>query len=221
AALSAQQIDALLAAFAQTENDAQIIEFWNQVPRALEQPFLDAAQNVIAHADAQGQSENVAGLKQRLDALRKMLREAENTPPVIGALLEFLNAPDDAAARVVFENRRALLQPYEAQRTLDEKFQGDNEDGKKRIAERSALLRELRGGAPRDLTPSPSPTRRGEQDPSPRPSPTRRGEQDPSPRPSPTRRGEQDPSPRPSPTRRGEQDPSPRPSPTRRGEQDP
>ncbi|TAH49654.1 MAG: NACHT domain-containing protein, partial [Chloroflexota bacterium] len=160
--IAAMQMVALLTAFAQTENDAQLIEFWNQVPREMEQPFLDAAQNLIARAEANGQAESVAGFKARLDALQKMLRGAENTPPVVSALMEFLNASDGASARVVFENRRALLQPYEAQRTLDEKFQSDNEDGKTRIAERSALLRELRGVAPQPLPPTPPSPERGE-----------------------------------------------------------
>ncbi|MBI4670316.1 MAG: hypothetical protein HY741_01435, partial [Chloroflexi bacterium] len=67
------------------------------------------------------------------------------------------------------------------------------------------------------LTPSPSPTRRGEQNLTPSPSPTRRGEQDLTPSPSPTMREEQNLTPSPSPTRRGEQNLTPSPSPTRRG----
>jgi len=65
-----------------------------------------------------------------------------------------------------------------------------------------------------DLTPGPSPARRGE-DLTPGPSPARRGE-DLTPGPSPARRGE-DLTPGPSPARRGE-DLTPGPSPARRGE---
>ncbi|MBI4675399.1 MAG: hypothetical protein HY741_27455, partial [Chloroflexi bacterium] len=69
-------------------------------------------------------------------------------------------------------------------------------------------------------TPSPSPTRRGEQNLTPSPSPTRRGEQDLTPSPSPTRRGEQNLTPSPSPTRRGEQGLTADPAPFGRGEHD-
>jgi len=161
--ISALQMNALLTAFAQTKNDAQIVEFWNQAPREWEQPFLDAAQNVIAQAEANGQGENVAGLKARLDALQKMLRVSENTPPVVSALLEFIGAPDDAAAREIFEQQRALLQPYEAQQLLESFAQADETQIRQRVQERLALLKELRGVAPKaraphPLTPDPSPT---------------------------------------------------------------
>jgi len=98
----ALQMAALLTALAQTENDEQIVEFWSQVPREWEQPFLDAAQNVIAQAEANGQGENVAGLKARLDALTRIVesqRAFENLSPVERAVTAFLFAPDDAAAR--------------------------------------------------------------------------------------------------------------------------
>jgi len=162
AEIAAAQMMALLNAFAQTENDKQLSEFWNQVPRELEQPFLDAAQNLIARAEASGEGEAMASFKQRLGALQNMQRQAENTPPVIAALLEFLRAPDEAAARVVFEQRRTLLQPFEAQRELDARFESENEQDKQRIIERRALLSELRGAAPKPLPPSPSPSGRGE-----------------------------------------------------------
>jgi hypothetical protein len=70
------------------------------------------------------------------------------------------------------------------------------------------------------LTPSPSPTRRGEDGLTPSPSPTRRGEDGLTPSPSPTRRGEDGLTPDPSPTRRGEDGLTPSRSPTRRGEDD-
>ncbi|MGL6139510.1 MAG: CHAT domain-containing protein, partial [Planktothrix sp.] len=63
-----------------------------------------------------------------------------------------------------------------------------------------------------DLSPNPSPARRGEFDLSPNPSPARRGEFDLSPNPSPARRGEKEHTPDPSPAKIGEFDLSPIPS---------
>jgi len=68
------------------------------------------------------------------------------------------------------------------------------------------------------LTPSPSPTGRGEHALTPNPSPTGRGEHALTPTPSPTGRGENALTPTPSPTGRGEHALTPTPSPTGRGE---
>ncbi|MDL1898432.1 NACHT domain-containing protein, partial [Anaerolineae bacterium CFX7] len=165
----ALQMAALLTAFAQTENDAQIVEFWNQVPREWKQPFLDAAQNVIAQAEANGQGENVAGFKARLEALTRIvqqLRALENLSPVQRAVMGFIGAPDEAAAREIFERERARLQPYEAQQLLESLAQADEPQIRQRVQERLALLRELRDVAPKPpplqpLTPNPSPIGRG------------------------------------------------------------
>lgn len=82
--------------------------------------------------------------------------EAErNMPPVVRTVMEFIQAPDEAAATAVFERQRALLQPYEAQQVLDEQFRSDDPDTQQRLAERRDLLRRLRGAGPAANTPSP------------------------------------------------------------------
>jgi len=70
-------------------------------------------------------------------------------PPLIQrAVLEFIQADDEAAATALFERQRSLLQPYEAQQMLDEQFRSDNPEAQQRLAERRDLLRRLRGAAP-------------------------------------------------------------------------
>ncbi len=68
--------------------------------------------------------------------------------PVARALLAFLRADSDGAARQVFAEQKALLQPYEAQRMLDEVAAQAPEEQRALFAVRAALLRELRGAAP-------------------------------------------------------------------------
>ena len=74
--------------------------------------------------------------------------EPQDLPPVKRAVLEFVQAPDEAAARAVFERQRVLLQPYEAQQALDVQLTSDDPATQQRLAERRDLLRRLRGAAP-------------------------------------------------------------------------
>ncbi len=87
-------------------------------------------------------------LAQLRAAVGFLKEELERQPPVVRALLAFLQAPDDGAARQVFADRKALLQPYEAQRMADGAAEGAPDELRARFAERAALLRELRGAAP-------------------------------------------------------------------------
>jgi hypothetical protein len=74
--------------------------------------------------------------------------EQQDLSPVMRAALEFIQAPDEAAARAVYKRQRSLLQPYEAQQVLDVQFTSDDPAAQERLAERRDLLRRLRGAAP-------------------------------------------------------------------------
>jgi len=76
---------------------------------------------------------------------RQQREELQRQPPVVRALLAFLRAESDDAARQVFDKQKALLQPYEAQRILDGLAAQAPEELRARFAARAALLRELRG----------------------------------------------------------------------------
>lgn len=167
---AAAALSALLAAFAKTQNPQQLAELWQAVLTELEQPFLNKVEQRIAQAERAGDADTVRQLRERLDQLRQLIAAQEayaQLSPTERALVEFLDAPDQAAARAVFEKHRALLQPYEAQRTLDALFQTGSPESEQHIAERRALLRELRGAAPH---PTPSPASAPTPTPAPPPS---------------------------------------------------
>ena len=94
-----------------------------------------------------------------LGELQRELQEVQRAeqPPVVRALFAFLGASDEAAARQVFAQQHVLLQPYEAQRLLDEYFQSDDPGTQQLIAARRQLLRLVRGAAP-TLKPTPPPS---------------------------------------------------------------
>lgn len=155
-ALAAPRMDDLLQAFVAVENGEQMMEFWRGVPSEVEAPFVTAVETLIGQAQAAGDTATVEHLTPRLAGFQEIqaqAQQAQNQPPVVQALRAFVLAPDEAAARTLFAQQQALLQPYEAQRLLDE---GNSDDPatQQRLVERSTLLRELRGAAPR---PDPLP----------------------------------------------------------------
>ncbi|HHW87406.1 MAG TPA: hypothetical protein GX400_14510, partial [Chloroflexi bacterium] len=148
---AAAQMNTLLQAFAQVRDGEQMLAFWRGVPTEMEEPFMQAVEQVIAQAQAAGDADTVNHLTPRLDGFRQICAEAAQqaqTPPVVQALLAFVQAADDAAASAVFAENLVLLQPYEAQRLLDEQFRSENAEGEQRLSARRDLLRRLRGAAP-------------------------------------------------------------------------
>lgn len=71
-------------------------------------------------------------------------RSAADQSPVMQALIAFLNAHDEAAARRVFERHHDTLDSQDAQNTIEQAFAGGNAESQQRIDERARLLRSLR-----------------------------------------------------------------------------
>jgi hypothetical protein len=148
-AIARATMAALITAFARTKNPEELGRFWQTVPTELKEPFLKTIEGILAEAEQGGDSDTVNQLRPRFDDLKRALAAQREVSPTVRALLDFVNVDDEAAARAVFQQNRALLQPFEAQRTLDERIQSDEPEAQQRIIERRALLRELRGAMPR------------------------------------------------------------------------
>lgn len=156
-ALAGGGMASLVAAFVAVEDDEQMMAFWRGVPAELEEPLMEAVAALIAHAGQAGDAAMVDHLRPRLERFRQIheasqLAAAQQTaeqPPVVRAVIAFVQAEDDAAAEAFFAQQRALLQPYEAQQCLDEQVTSDDPATLQRISDRRALLRRLRGAAPR------------------------------------------------------------------------
>jgi hypothetical protein len=146
------QIDALVAeafdAFAATRDSDELRELARGMPFLLDDAFAELVEDAIRDAERHGEAEVVDGLRARLDGLRQVRdqQDLENGPPLVQALVAFLNAPDEAAAAQLFASRRELLAGDEAQATLDAFFQGADPESQARVEQRSALLARLRVG---------------------------------------------------------------------------
>ncbi|MGB9754472.1 hypothetical protein [Roseiflexus castenholzii] len=136
-------------------------QVWLDLPVELEEWFL---QKVADRATELEQSDDAARAE-RLRAAHAHMRTERNrrheqaNHPVVQALQAFLQAPTDADATRVFNERRDLLQPFEAQRELDSLVQQAPDDQRAAIEVRAALLRSLRGAMP-EPRPAPPPALR-------------------------------------------------------------
>jgi hypothetical protein len=144
------QIDALVAeafdAFAATRDSDELRELARGMPFLLDDAFAELVEDAIEDAEQHGDGDSAEGLRARLDGLRQIRdqHDLENGPPLVQALVAFLNAPDGTQAAAVFHERRDLLAGDEAQATLDAFFQGADPESQQRVEERSALLARLR-----------------------------------------------------------------------------
>jgi tetratricopeptide (TPR) repeat protein len=130
-------------------------QVWLDLPGDLEEWFLQAITERIEEVerDDTGLAERLRAAHARMRAERNRRQERANHP-VVQALRAFLNAPGDVDAARVFNEYQAILQPFEAQRELDDLAQQAPDEQRAAIAARAALLRRLRGGDP---APRPTP----------------------------------------------------------------
>lgn len=159
AAVAAQQaatLSDLVKEFNAVDDQEQMLAFWRRVPSAFEEPLIQAIEAALHDAPPDDDRAAIENLSAKLDDFKRLCAQAQaqtDQPPVLQALIDFANAPDEAAARDVFDRHRELLQPFEAQRILDKNAQANTEtDFRPRLLERAALLRELRGAAPAQLS---------------------------------------------------------------------
>ncbi len=122
----------------------QVADRW---PLTLNDAFAEVVEHLAQQFADAGQQDVADGLRQRLVALAQLrfYRETWTDTPQGQAIFAFLNAGDDTAALSVFHAHRDLLDHPEAQRTLDEVLQGGDPESQRRLEQRRALLRYLRG----------------------------------------------------------------------------
>jgi hypothetical protein len=135
-----------LEAFAQTRDGSDLLELAQRVPFMLEDGFIEAVERAINGLQAGGSPIEAKGLQLRLNALREIRAQQRmaQQSPIMQALINFLNAPDQTAAADIFALQRDLLTTDEAETLLREEFSGGNSESQQRIEERTALLATLR-----------------------------------------------------------------------------
>lgn len=117
-----EQVEAFVKTYITTSLDRLIqnpdeqtaYEVWQAIPLELEEAFLQAAEQRVVEL---GETPTAQRLRGFIAAWQQMQRDRQ--PPLVQAIQAFVNAPNEVAARRVFDERRDLLQPYEAQRLID------------------------------------------------------------------------------------------------------
>jgi hypothetical protein len=135
-----------LDAFAAVRDTGELLELAQRAPFILEERFADAVELAIRELEQAEAVDEAGALRMRLEAVRELAaqRSAADQSPVMQALIAFLNAHDEAAARRVFERHHDTLDSQDAQNTIEQAFAGGNAESQQRIDERARLLRSLR-----------------------------------------------------------------------------
>ncbi|GAB4212220.1 MAG: hypothetical protein OHK0022_47750 [Roseiflexaceae bacterium] len=141
-------VEAWVARLAVLEDLEQLPTLWAEVPGPLEDTFLAAADARVDLAEQDGERRLASRLRARLTRLRILQAatiEMTERPPLDLALLAFIAAESDDAARRLFADQRELLGSPRAEATLAEWAREAPPDLLARIQSRSALLQAARG----------------------------------------------------------------------------
>jgi len=144
----ARQLDAWVDRLAALEDMEQLPQLWREVPRDLEEAFLAAGDARVDAAQRARNNRLANHLRSRLTRLRVIQvaeRQVIERPPLEQALLAFLAAEDDTAARALFAERRDLLGGPGALAALDQFARQAAPDLLPQLEARRTLLRELQG----------------------------------------------------------------------------
>ncbi len=146
----------LLKDLMSVQNSQELTDLVTRAPFVLEDSFLTSLGQLAASAQEKGNLDVADVLTARLASLMRIRHEGETpTPqsplPVLSVeellyqlVQAFLYAEDEATARQVFAEAPALLLSDDARQILDHGIEADNEQSRRRLAERKTLLRKLR-----------------------------------------------------------------------------
>jgi len=140
-------VQAVLLAFLRAPDFDALQALATQAPFVLEDDFADMVNEVIRQAEEAKETDFAESVRLRLTGLRQIKADMA-LPPLARALLAFVQAPDEAAAKAVFAAQRELLSPEEAQRSLEEHVHSSDPVMQDHLAARRLLLRRLRLGKP-------------------------------------------------------------------------
>lgn len=140
-----QRIQAAIGSLLAARDASELTQFIQSNPFVLEDSFMGGLEQILAQARQAKNVPVITLLEQRLAVLRDVSAQvnAEARQPFIDALMAFLSAPSDLAARQIYLSRRDRLVHPEAQRLLTEAFKTEDAASQQRIDERRELLARL------------------------------------------------------------------------------
>jgi hypothetical protein len=133
-------------AFADAGTSDELAALIDTNPLVRDPSFQTVIADLIVQAEELGDLDDAQALRLRLADLQHLLeqRELAGQSPLMQALLDFLNAPDNDTARTIFEQCRETLHSPDAELVISQGFAGGDPESQQRIEERAALLRLLR-----------------------------------------------------------------------------
>ena len=140
--------DGVVHAFAETKDREELLALSEQVPLLSSDDFINTVQKAIDRALDRGDYETAEALRQRLEALKdiRAMKAYERQAPLARAVIAFVQAADDEAARQAFEKHRDLLDTDAAEKLLAEDFEAEDDKARSHLRRRAEMLRELRLG---------------------------------------------------------------------------
>lgn len=138
--------DQAIMAFAQTKNREELLALTEEIPLIAGDDFIQAVNKAIKTALDMGHYDDAEALRQRLEALVQIRGQKayQRQTPLAQAVIAFVQARNDEAARRAFALHRDQLDSDEAERFLAEEFEGSSREAERHLQQRLALLRALR-----------------------------------------------------------------------------
>ena len=139
--------DSVIHAFAATKDREELLTLSEQIPLLTSDDFIKTTQKAIDRALDMGDYETAEALRQRLEALKdiRAIKAYERQAPLARAVIAFVQAADEEAARQAFEAHRDILDTDEAEKMLAEDFEAEDDKARSHLRRRAEMLRELRG----------------------------------------------------------------------------
>ena len=138
--------DSVTHAFATTKSREELLELSDQVPLLTSDDFISTVQRAIDKALDMGDYETAEALRQRLEALKEIraMKAYQRQAPLARAVIAFVQAADDEAARQTYAAQREQLDTDAAEKMLSEDFNASDPKSQSHLRRRAELLRDLR-----------------------------------------------------------------------------
>ncbi len=136
-----------LQMFAEIPDADALKSLVERAPILMEDSMIEAIEQAVAKAGTMGDKTNTTALSQRLAVLRTIKAEYEATQraaPLANALVQFVQASSEQAARAVYAGHRDLLDTDDAEALLINSFEPEDKTARLVLEGRLTLLRRLR-----------------------------------------------------------------------------
>ncbi len=132
--------------FSEVEDREALAALADESPLILTDVFADAVQKLIDTGLKMGNYDAAEALRQRLDALKEIraMKTYQRQDALARAVIAFVQAEDDEAARQTYAAHRNQLDSDAAAKMLTEDFDAEDNKAYSHLRRRAALLQQLR-----------------------------------------------------------------------------